>query len=664
MLLTMLVLTTTSLSWALPGWREVGPERGHVVDAAVGPGVVSVATRVGVLASDPSLQGWHRDARFPPEIRRLAYAPDGTVWAAPAGHLWRLDAASTHIAEYPQSTVVDLRVTAQGTAIAALRGARHGVLRYGNERGEPVLPQVDPWCLAVDGERVLVGTLQSGVWLSADDGQTFRQLGQDQPVSAVGWAAGEPWVGLADGQILSGAGLVPQGSVAPGRPIAFAAVTGGVLLAVDDEHRGDHLVLADPSGLVLQQMGRVDEDRAALDLTGLWSLPGGAALVGSFRRGPLLWSRGSLRPARQGFRATITGGAVLDDRGRLLLALMGTGVYSSVDATRSWQPQHGGPGPVTDSVAVVALPGGIAVVDFDGLAFMDAGGGWSRLMGLGARGSQDMIDVAVDGGGRWWAVDRQGGLWLSREGAWRRCATRGALRLDGSGAELLLASAAGYRVPGSCDEAWRPLPYQDNLPPFKPMEAQAAGGWIAMPGQLWRDGRRVAALPDDGVACLGLDGGGVLLALQGGTVLACDPTCQQAAMPLLQPAVAIGRLPDGRLWAAEKTGTLLVSGGDSVPPPWSRLGAGVRRHTNLTGLERAPWSQEGKPVQDQPGPQRPHPIGSGQAPVPTSPTRAAALAAPEPSTAPQPPLRRLLPWLLAAALGVALLAAIRRIRRR
>ncbi|MFH1467876.1 MAG: hypothetical protein ABIO70_26055 [Pseudomonadota bacterium] len=194
-----LLLSPLLIAPALGAWVEAGPERGHVLDAAVCDDATYVATRVGVARAAPGLGAWSRDPRFPPEVRRLACGEDGLVFAAPAGQLWRVGAETELIRFFETRTdPVDLAVS-DGALLVALRGEEAGVLRV--EGGEPfrVLEGVDPWCLAARGEDVLLGTVTSGAFLSRDGGASFAPLLEGAGVASVAWVDRDGWIALADG---------------------------------------------------------------------------------------------------------------------------------------------------------------------------------------------------------------------------------------------------------------------------------------------------------------------------------------------------------------------------------------------------------------------------------------------------------------------------------
>lgn len=617
-LFTALTLSAPSAA----GWQPIGPERGHVLHAAVGPQAVSVATRVGVVTAGPGLDDWERDPRFPPEVRRLATGPDGVVWGAPAGQIWRIAERAERVVFFEsQTTPVDLAVTGGGALLAALRGEEAGVLRIDGEPSR-VLDGVDPWCLAVSGERVLLGTVDAGVYLSEDGGRSFEpSLATDAGVSAVAWVDGQAWAGLADGglQVLRDGVWDPLPPLRGGYAIGIAQVQGGALIAQQPRQRGhDSLVLHDgQSGRPIQRL-RVDDDASAVDLTGAWSLPDGRALVGSFRRGPLVHDGAELSATREGFRATVTGGAALDARGRLILALMGTGVYLSDDAGASWQSAGAGQGPVTDSVAVAPQGDGVLVVDFEGVTRLGAAGVWERLpRNPQLQPGQNLVSVGVDDQERLWALDRVGQLFQLEDGSWSRCKQRG-LRIDGQGEHLLLAVQSGFLRPGSCEDAWQPLALDDPQG-LDGRSARASGGWIAGGGAVWRGSKRRFAIPLGPVSAVAARQDELLVALDDGRLMRCAERCDPVdALP--GAPVALGWLPDGRIWAAEGVGTLLVQAAGSAVSSWSDV-SGARRVTgDLMPLERAPWNDEASPQGPDPGPQPHGPPGpggpQGPAPVP------------------------------------------------
>jgi len=597
------VLPLLSLALCGPShaaWVETGPERGHVLDAAVCSDAIYVATRVGVERADVGLGAWSRDPRFPPEVRRLACGEGGVVFAAPAGQVWRVGAQTELIRFFETRTdPVDLAVSG-GALLVALRGEEAGILRVADGAPVRVLEGVDPWCLAAHGDDVLLGTVSSGAFLSRDAGESFTPLLEGGGVSAVAWVGKDAWIALPDGALWrwQDGDLTELPAVRNGYVSGIAPWPDGALLTTQRRGWGqDSLFVWNGSTLRGWMAEGTDSDGSAVDLTGLWPRPDGTVLVGDFRRGPLLIEGGRLRPARTGFRATVTGGAALDGRGRLVLALMGTGVYVSADAATTWQTIEGQDKPVTDSVEVVPWGEGVLVVDFEGITGLDAEGRWSRLPRVEAlRPGEHLVSAAADGAGRLWALDRQGGLHLLEGDTWRTCTQRG-LRLDGHGAALLLAGHDGFYAPTSCVAAWEPVSL-DEVAPLDPRRARADGGWIAAPGVLWREGKARFALPALGVTAVAAVGEEALVGFEDGQVLRCGESCT-ALDPAPGAIRALGRFADGRVWAAEQGGTLLVQGEGVAPTPWTDL-VGARRVTgDLLPLERAPWDDEAGPAQPQ-----------------------------------------------------------------
>ncbi len=639
----MNVVWLLSMLFGIPAaqaaWVQAGPERGHVLHAAVGPQQVSVATRVGVVSAGLELEGWARDPRFPPETRRLAYGPDGVAWAAPMGQIWRVGEGAERVAFYRSATSpVDLAVTGSGALVAALRGEEAGVLRVGPS-GEPerVLEGVEPWRVAAAGERVLLGTVGEGVWLSTDDGHSFERILDTQVgVSAVAWIEDRAWVGLADGGI-----RVHDGSwrelPAPrsGYVNGFAASPDGVLATVQRlGHGHDALLLIDPEGQRELEPGRVGGDATMADLTGAWTLPDGRALVGSFRRGPLVYDAAGLRPARAGFRATVSGGAAMDASGRLVIALMGTGVYVSTDQGRSWEAPRAGDGPVTDSVAVVPHGDNMLVVDFEGVTLLDADGQWRRLpRNPLLQPGEHFASVAYDADDRLWGVDRRGTLYLLQDGAWRACQQKG-VRLEGSGEQLLLSTFGGFRSPGACDAGW-PLIQLDTDPTLDGRRARAAGQWVAGAGAVWKGGKKRFSIPLASVAALAARDDQALVALDDGRIYRCSEACEPLPEPVPGIVSALGWLGDGRVWVAELTGTFLIEGEALPLPSWSDVENARRVTGDLNSLERAPWNSEAQPQPQpgDPGPQQPQPgqPAPGQpAPQPQPGVQAQPAVQPEP----------------------------------
>lgn len=592
-------LTFALCAPAAAGWVQLGPERGHVLHAAVGEHQAAVATRVGVLTAGAGLEDWARDSRFPPEVRRLAYGPEDLVWGAPAGQLWRVDERAERVVFFESpTTAVDLAVTGSGALLAALRGQEAGVLRVQDQGVERVLEGVDAWCLAVEGERALLGTVDAGLYESTDDGRSFAPLlALDQGVSAVGLLDGEAWLGLADGglRVLRDDGWHELRAVQRGFATGFARVPQGVLVTVQRQSQShDSLLLFQGDEGREVQPGRMGGDTTVVDLTGAWSMPDGRALVGSFRRGPLVYGAQGLEVARDGFRATITGGAAADSTGRIVLALMGTGVYISSDAGKSWQSPPGGSGPVTDSVAVVAQGDEVLVVDFEGVAVLDAQGQWRRLPANPMlQPGQNLASVGKGANGTLWAVDRVGQLFQLNDQSWQACEQRG-LRLDGHGEHLVMATPGGFLAAAGCDQPWPALSL-DTDPSLDGRHARAAGGWVAGAGAVWLHGKKRFAIPLRPVSAVAAQDDRLLVALEDGSILSCAERCDPLPDALPGAVAALGWLPDGRVWAAELAGTFLVQGEGPPIPPWSAVRDARRVTGDLMPLERAPWNDEAAP---------------------------------------------------------------------
>ena len=104
-------------------WSIVGPERGHVLDVDVGSHEILLTTRVGVMKTTPDMDSWERDARFPPDTKRVATWSVATesggvrsgAWGAPPTQLWEVNALGKRLVQqYPQSVVSDLDARKDG----------------------------------------------------------------------------------------------------------------------------------------------------------------------------------------------------------------------------------------------------------------------------------------------------------------------------------------------------------------------------------------------------------------------------------------------------------------------------------------------------------------------------------------------------------------------
>ena len=94
-----------------------------MLDVDVASHEILLTTRVGVMKNTPLLEAWQRDARFPPDTKRVAtwsvVTESGEVrsgaWGAPPTQLWEIDALGKRLVQqHPQSVVVDLDAREDG----------------------------------------------------------------------------------------------------------------------------------------------------------------------------------------------------------------------------------------------------------------------------------------------------------------------------------------------------------------------------------------------------------------------------------------------------------------------------------------------------------------------------------------------------------------------
>ena len=624
-MLELLTILTLAVPMATPGWTEIGPERGHVMEAAVGPDQVSVVTRVGVLTADADMSRWSRDPRFPPDCFVIEYGPDGVGWAGAGGRVWRVgDSTEAALALDGGTHAVELAVTGKGSAIVAARGQAGGVYRIGADGGQPgrVLADVDPWALLTRGTEVWVGTLGEGVWHSDDDGKTFEQLLDGGEYTGLGQVRKQIWAGDRDGNLRT----LPGGDVVATLPSGWVLdmVPVGDLVLLMAELPGGQQGLFTWDGDKITALGelQVDEDPGRINYTGAWALADGSCMVGTFRRGPLVFDGTSLTPRRDGFRATVVRGAV-QSGDRFTLALMGTGVYTSSDDWQTMVAEHTFPGPVTDTVSLGVHAGSVVAVDFDGVTSSSTIGAWDRFGGVdepGAGRPNALADVGVDAKGRWWGVTENGNVYLRDGDRWSSCAIEGGKRFDGTGETLRLATGTGFVVLEDCASSGTSPVWKDLEGLRQPTQARSVDSWLAGPGGLWRNGKTAASLPDRPVDAIAARGDEVLV-VQAGEVLRCeDGSCAVAALSLPQTVNAVGWLGDGRIWVAEARGTLLATGGERTVEGWSDIhpppGGSPRPPFELF---RVPWSDEGRYTggpPNGPGDQGP---GPGPGPGPGDP---------------------------------------------
>lgn len=543
----------------LPGWRAVGPERGHVLDVAVSGGQVWAAARPGVLHTGISSDNWLRSPQFPAGVRRLAAADRG-VWAATARGLWHVDAAARLVGRLPQGGVVVDLVGVDGAAVLALRGDRPGVWRFeASGESHEVLGGVDPWVFAESPRSIWLGTLGQGIWQSTDEGVSFHQVAPELTVSGLAWIDETLFVGLSDGRVTRGPAGQTACETVRGAPIAIAEVQGRLVVIVDGDEgpRGDLYECREDGDLVPMQVLPTAEDGLRVQPTGLWSLDAHRALVGTFRSGPLVLDDDGARPWRTGFRATLTSAVATTEGGEVLLALMSTGVFRS-RAADDWMLLAGrSERPVSDAMDVVSDGERFLVLDFDGLV-LGRGDQWYRTEGAAVSGAgrkNALVELGVGAGGALWARDYDGGLWTQSATGWTRCAASGITRIEGAGDALVLASARGYARPsceGDLSLAWAELTGETT-------SLRSDGRWVAGAGRLWKEGAVVTDIPIGGVAAIAARGEEVVVAGDRAVLHCSTAGCAEVAKPPPGPVAGIGWLADGRLWMAERQGSFLVA---------------------------------------------------------------------------------------------------------
>lgn len=629
----------------LPDWRAAGPERGHVVDVALVGDTVLALARPGVMRADKGLTSWTRDPRFPSGTRHLA-AGKGGVWATTAAGLWRVEDTARRLTDLPGSAVA---LAAQGDAVwIAVRGPRAGVYRWDGTLTRVL--EADPWTFAVDGPRVWAGTLDHGLCTLVEG--SF-QCDEGTAVSALAQQGGQLWVGRADGSV-RGATLA---CTTAGPPLAISFVHGRALVLVDSEAGPLHDLAWCGDGTTEALVPPDGAERERFKPSGLWSITPDLALLGSFREGPFRVDADGVRPARTGFRATLTSAAVVAGD-RLLLALMSSGIYSSEDAAASWAPLVGadtqGDAPVTDAMDLAVDGERVLVVDFDGIV-TGRKGRWYRSRGMtlpDAGRPNALVEVATGPDHQLWGRDYAGGVWTQGPDGWTACATHGVARLDGWGDDLLLATRTGWLRPTTCAAEATPVLPGDAT------RGRSDGHWAVLDGRVLRDGAPITTWTGDPAAIVA-DGDAVLIAGDGSAVDRCAADgCTALTAPLPSRPVAIGRFADGRVWAAEAEGSLLIADATTpLPPAHAKVTADGRASLawGVAGpaedVEQAipPWRKIGRA--DWSGGKAPAaPIGG--------PAAAAVAAAPTPSR---------WTWVIAAeaiALVGVIAVAMRRRRRR
>ena len=572
-------------------WTVVGPERGQVLDIAMGPTEILVTTRVGVLRTDPTTFEWERDSRFPPDTKRVA-TWSGGAWGSPPSQLWEVNGTQKRLVQQlHQSVITDLEVKADGTVFAAWRGAESGLWRV-SAGGEPerLLPNLEPWTIVLKEDEVWVGTLENGLWYSAD-GYAFQQhaTGSIATVAKVGDAV---WMATPSGEIYDAQTQALVAKVEAGFPTHIADMGDRVLLTVSSPSlkAPPFQILQDGELTPITDM-QVDDDSGFVTSTGAWSLGDGSALVGSFRRGPLRW-KDQWSTLRTGFHATVSGGAAIDRFGRIAMAFMGTGVYLYDKGAVLPHPTEG---PVTDSVYTTTLDGLITVVDFEGIKVLEEDGSWRQVDGVPdehRRIGNILQQVAKSSDTDWWAVDMQKRLW-HREGtdAWRKCQLTGVLRLDGAAEDLVVVTQRGFVRPGCAEVEVIDVPAMDT------QNSRAWGDWIATSEFLYYQGQPILDIPKTRIDALIADGDdAVIVAPRAKPLLRCTTTeCTELAPAIPEPILSLGRLPDGRLWVLEQRGSLWIDDGtQNTPKPWYDFTERRVHFGQFTQLYRNPWLRGGK----------------------------------------------------------------------
>jgi hypothetical protein len=635
-------------AWANPAtWRPIGPERGHVVDASTQSGDLLVATRVGVLRADSWDSDWQRDPRFPEGTRRLAGWKNG-AWAAPPGQLWEINPEGTRLVySFEGGIAVDLAVLENGRSFAAVRGPNRGELWATDPGKAPriVLKDIEPWTLTTRGNQVWLGTVNQGLWTSKNGGEDFKRI-QKGAISALGQVDGETWAAFSDGRIVNVDDDKEVLRISGGHASSIAGLGPESALVTVISPMGKTGPLQQIKNGAIQplQKLKVDEDIGYLGPTGAWPLGAGKALVGSFRRGPLLWDGETLALARKNFRAFVSGGAAIDAQGRLIIAGMGTGVYTYSNGKMG--THTAGEGPVTDTVAVRRVGDQVSVVDFEGIVRLGADGRWQRTEGVQdiQRGQRNgLVDLAQDGQGVLWGIDGDGRLHQYQGETWKRCVIQKALRLDGDGPHLVVATQQGFLKP-NCKKA---IAAFDLEVPAE--HSRALGGWIAAPGQLYGGGRLKARLPAGDIHAVALGKNGLLVSVANQPLLLCSPACVKVSPAPPSPLTAIGTLPTGVIWAMEEKGTLLLLDGTTAnadPGAWTHVAAQGKSDWSLISLLKDPWMQHGPGKGPQGHKQKPPlpPIGQGG-------------KAGSPDAAAKPTKPRTTPWG-AIGLGISALLAL------
>ena len=574
-------------------WTVVGPERGQVLDIAMGPQEVLVTTRVGVLRTTPDSFEWQRDDRFPPDTKRVA-TWSGGAWGSPPSQLWEVTHRSKRLVQQlHQSVITDLEAQADGTVYVGWRGAESGLWKV-KSNGEPerLIPNVEPWTIVLRDKEVWVGTLEHGLWFS-EDGSTFQQRATGS-VATVAQVGSDIWIATPNGDVYDAVTQKHIVQIAAGFPTHIADMGDRVFFTVSSPTLKEppFQVLKDGQLTPIVDM-QVDADSGFVTSTGAWPLPDGSALVGSFRRGPLRW-KDKWSTLRTGFHATVSGGAAIDKFGRIAMAFMGTGVYLYDDGVVQPHPTEG---PVTDSVFTTTIDGLVTVVDFEGIKVLEEDGSWRQEKGVPdehRRIGNTLTQVAKSNDVDWWAIDIQKRLWHRQaEGDWQKCQLTGVIRLDGSDDDLVVVTQRGFVRPGCAEVEVIDVPNMDT------QHSRAWGDWIATSEFLYYQAKPILDIPKTRIDALIADGeDAVIIAPRGKSLLRCTTeSCTELGPAIPEPILSLGRLPDGRLWFLEQRGSLWVDDGTDVTPKrWYDFTERRVQFGQFTQLYRNPWLRGGKTI--------------------------------------------------------------------
>lgn len=577
-------------------WTIVGPERGHVLDVDVAEHEILLTTRVGVMKTTPSIESWERDARFPPDTKRVATWSVETesgelrsgAWGAPPTQLWEVNALGKRLVQQnPQSVVTDLDARDDGVVFVGWRGQTKGLWRV-EPQGEPklIIPDVEPWQIVVDDRNVWVATIANGLWAS-EEGQPFEQVstGSVTAISRVGDAV---WMGLPSGELVDVHTQEVVATIEGGFASHIAELdgaNGGALLTVVSPTRKAQPFQVVENGVItpITKLD-VDADSGLIGPTGAWSLADGTAMVGTFRRGPLKWD-GSLSPIRTDFHATVSGGAAMDDDGTVAMAFMGTGVYLFQNGEVLSHPTEG---PVTDSISVSSVLGQITVVDFEGINLLQPDGTWGQMAGLphqSGRVNNALKHVGKTDDDTWWGVDYSGRLWNKTDADWTACALFGVLRFDGDGEDLVVVTKRGFVEP-ACGQVTT-----KSVPQMNTEESRAWGDWVATSEALYYKGEFVQSLPEAKIDSMTKDADGVLISARQEALLRCTlDACTEVAPAIEEPILSLGRLKDGTIWALEQRGSLLLDDEtENTPGAWYDFTERRVQFSSFVQLYVNPW---------------------------------------------------------------------------